>query len=130
MMVDKIQSIGNRLSDDCQEAHRGAFWWDEGRRIAVAFGNDGHATDRRAQFEVEAVRDFLRLGSGRELAFATSSSGYSWALACELSANLNLLHVEALLWAAWTNSSPQFDDDFACREINTARAVLERNGLA
>jgi hypothetical protein len=74
-----VQKIVDRVRDECFEAHRGAFWWDEGRRIAVAFGNDGHDGDGRARLEVEALRKFLHNLGGQELGFATAGDGYSWA---------------------------------------------------
>ena len=42
-----IQEIVDRTCKLCAAAHRGAFWWKEPDRIAVAYGNHGFATDQR-----------------------------------------------------------------------------------
>jgi hypothetical protein len=154
-----MQKLVNRLGHDCFEAHRGAFWWDEGRRVAVAFGNDGFGgEDGRARFEVESLRELLRREGGKELAFATGDDGYTWALACALPGGLTPDVLEGVLWMAWNLASsgsrpgrpnPErvvLDWD-AVREglrdrkfgsalgaltgyqANAARAFLERNGL-
>jgi hypothetical protein len=147
-----IQKIADRLTEECFEAHRGAFWWDEDERVAIAFGNDGYSTDARSQQEVEAVRDLFDNIGGRELAFATANDGYSWALACELDHHLDVSHLEAVLWLAWKGLSAQraagedpmfdwfeFEDTVQAMlseavevrgiQPNIAGAVLERNGL-
>jgi hypothetical protein len=102
-----IQKIVERLGEEFFEAHRGAFWWEEGRCVAIVFGNDGYATDGRAKLEVEAARRLLGFLDGRELAFATDSVGYSWALACQVGepGAVNLL--QATLWLAWNRLSAQ-----------------------
>jgi hypothetical protein len=130
-----IKKIVDRTGEDCFEAHRGAFWWDEARRVAVAFGNDGYSsTDEWARQEVEALRQLLARGGGKELAFATDEDGYSWALACELPAGLGLDHLKAALWAGWWGQPP--DQKFlgvatlhAHIQAHIAEVVLERNGL-
>jgi hypothetical protein len=154
MLEVNIQAIVERISSDCMEAHRGAFWWDEERRIAVAFGNDGYVQDRRAKFEVEVLRKYLNvLGGGcRELAFAVDEdTGYSWAMACELAPLATPALLEQFLWAGW-NMKPtpdlsqepdwneimaQMEDDacqcepstFELYQSSIAGAVIERNGL-
>jgi hypothetical protein len=150
-----VQRIVDRIGDECFEAHRGAFWWDEARRIAVAFGNDGYAGDgSRARVEVEALRGFVDHYGGRELGFATAGDGYSWALACELPEDGSPDALEVILWAAWLEASSQkaaglkprlnhgaiaarlegMQPAFEAGAVggyhgNVARAVLERNGL-
>src|SRR5262245_9935949 len=97
-----IQKIVDRIGGECFEAHRGAFWWHEDRRIAIAFGNDGYAQDERARLEVRALRELLPGLGGRELAFATESEGgYGWALACEIPEELGPENLEAALWSVW-----------------------------
>jgi hypothetical protein len=121
------------------EAQRGAFWWDEDKRIAVVFGNDDYATDRRAKAEVEAVRRMIR-GDGKELAFATSGSdGFSWALACEVPARLDLGNLTYIIWSTWLwldagKHSPEWESlpeqqESINAQIHIAEMVLERNGL-
>jgi hypothetical protein len=103
-MTKKIdmQKLVDRLGDDCFEAHRGGFWWDEKNRLAVVFGNDGYQNDERARGEVEAIRRLLAEFGGKEVGFATESEeGYSWALACELSDDLTPDVLEGIAWAAW-----------------------------
>jgi hypothetical protein len=133
-----IQGIVNRLSTECSEAHRGAFWWDEARRVAVAFGNDGYnGEDGRARREVEAVRQLLAESGGRELGFATDpEGGYSWALACELPASLSPDVLTQTLWVAWFRASreagsvgAELSEEFWRLQANIAGAILERNGL-
>ena len=48
-----VQKIVDRIGDECFEAHRGAFWWDEDRRIAVVFGNDGYTDSKDARARLE-----------------------------------------------------------------------------
>jgi hypothetical protein len=151
-----VGKIVDRLGDDCFEAHRGAFWWDEASRVAVAFGNDGYAQDVRARSEVAAVRRLLAEDGGEELAFATDEDGYSWALACKLPAGLVPDVLEGILWLVWNELSdrrwgPKGNDcDVALDsidwgdlrevlrtegwsltglQVNIAGMVLERNGL-
>jgi hypothetical protein len=119
-----MQALVDRLASDCFEAHRGSFWWDEKRRIAIAFGNDGYREDRRARLEVEAVRRLLAHWGGKELGFATESEfGYSWALACEVTSKVTPDIVEGVLWRAWDDLSTQKEegkklglDEAACHE--------------
>jgi hypothetical protein len=150
-----VQKIADRIAEECFEAHRGAFWWQEDRRIAVAFGNDGYAGEgSRAQVEVEALRGFLAHYGGREVGFATAADGYSWALACELPEEGVPEAMEAVLWAVWGEASAQrtagqvphlnhgaiaarlegMQAAFMTGAVggyqgNVARATLERNGL-
>src|SRR5262249_41018177 len=94
--------IVSRLGDDCFEAHRGAFWWQEDRHVAIAFGNDGYSGDGRARAEVEALRHLIAEMGGKELGFATDpEDGYSWALAFELKGAGVVDVVEAFRWWAW-----------------------------
>jgi hypothetical protein len=146
-----MQKIAERLYEDCFEAHRGAFWWDERRRIAVAFGNDGWGVDVRAKREVETVRCLLAESGGKELGFATAGEeDYSWALVCELPDDLTPGVLEGVLWYAWSlgdDTGPvvldwsaivasleagrfgSLDAAFAHVQVHVARATLERNGL-
>ena len=111
------EAIVTRLHDDCFEAHRGAFWWDEKRRIAVAFGNDGRGV--RQDFEIAAVRKLLADYGGKELGFARSAeaegfpedTGYSFALMCELPKPLHPGVLDGVLWKAWTTISFHDKDD-------------------
>ncbi len=96
-----VRRIIDRLHDDCFEAHRGAFWLDERRRVAVAFGNDGHNTDARAWFGVAAIRRLLRDEGGEEIGFATAGKGYSWALVCKLPEAVSADNLHSTLWGAW-----------------------------
>lgn len=136
-----IQKLVNRFGDDCFEAHRGAFWWDESKRIAIVFGNDGYK-ERRAKEEVNAIRKLLKSSSGKELAFATTEDEYSWALACELGSSLTPRILSQRLWQAWNFSSdlPDKLDDlkdfpaevgegFVDYQIQITESILERNGL-
>jgi hypothetical protein len=93
-----IQKLVDRLHADCMEAQRGAFWWDKDQRIAVVFGNDDYSKDFRSRAEVDIVRRNLR-GEGMELAFATD--GFTWALACELPARLELRTLTHDIWQQW-----------------------------
>jgi hypothetical protein len=119
-----MQKLVDRLGDDCFEAHRGAFWWEKAKRVAVAFGNDGYRQDGRARLEVEALRRLLVHWGGKELGFATNSEdGYSWALACELTRKLTPHVVEGVLWRVWHDLSSQKEegkklglDEAACHE--------------
>jgi hypothetical protein len=148
-----IQAIAKRLHDDCFEAHRGAFWWDEKHRIAVAFGNDGKGN--RQDFEIAAIRKLLADYGGKELGF-TWHEDYSFVLMCELPRVLNPDVLEGVLWKAWNTISWHKKDDpipvvlnwdaikqgleeghfaslegsFTGIQGNIARATLERNGLA
>jgi hypothetical protein len=150
-----IQKIVDRLSDECFEAHRGAFWWNEEQQIAIAFGNDGYSTDGRAILEVEAVRRLLSAMDGKEIGFATSEEdGHGWALACELENAQGVELLEGMMWEVWGDLSKQqaegkelkldwdaindglesrkfrsADDAASGVQVNIARAVLERNGL-
>jgi hypothetical protein len=127
-----MQALADRLGDDCFEAHRGAFWWDEGSRVAVAFGNDGYATeDNRAALEVAELRDMVAAAGGEEVGFATTADGYTWALACRLPAALTPEALEAAAWAAYGGADADHPAGacFQGWQLNTARAVLERNGL-
>src|SRR5262245_18047004 len=108
MNAKDMQKLVERLSDDCFEAHRGAFWWQEDAGIAVAFGNDGYASDPRAKGEVQAVRRLLDALGGEELAFATDAEdGYSWALACRLDRPGAVEVLEGLLWQVWLDLGTQ-----------------------
>jgi hypothetical protein len=102
---EELQTLVERLSTDCMEAHRGAFWWDERRHIAICFGNDGATAgdmDERAQFGVAVVRKLLAAKGGKELGFATDrESGGDWTLACRLPAGAGPELLEAVLWVAW-----------------------------
>src|SRR6266545_2343618 len=112
-MVKKLdmQKIVDRLSDECQEAHRGAFWFDETRHLVIAFGNDGHTKDERAKQEVAAVRRYLVEVGGKELGFATNSgSGYSWALICEVKNSKAPEILEDIRWATWLRAGEQKQD--------------------
>src|SRR5262245_5021859 len=101
-----VQKILAMTSKECFAAHRGAFWWDEPSRTAVAFGNDGYATDRRSHLEVEALRQFLAHYGGKELGFAKDAKeGYSWALGCELPPDLTPDLLDAALRFAWDRLS-------------------------
>jgi hypothetical protein len=128
-----------------------AFWWDEARHIAIAFGNDGYNVDERARLEVEAVRRLIHELGGKELSFATGDDGYSWALACELATVDGVAFLEGMLWAAWNELSELKGKGLEVKlnldaikkavesrtlprvtggvQVNIARAVLERNGL-
>ncbi len=130
MKID-VQKIVDRLRGECFEVHRGAFWWDEGRRVAVAFGNDGYSTDEKARREVAAVRQLLVEQEGRELGFATDSEdGYCWALACELPADLDPAALESVLWDAWLSQCEAPEKGlFRSYQSQVAGAVLERHGL-
>lgn len=97
-----IRQIVERLSAECFEAHRGAFWWDEALRIAVVFGNDAFSSDPATEFEVAAVRRVLTDHGGKELVFATNSEdAYTWAIACELPDALAPEVLQDLMWHAW-----------------------------
>jgi hypothetical protein len=107
-----IQKVANRLYEDCHQAHRGAFWWDEGKRVAIAFGNDGYSSDPRSQGEVAALRVLLKEWGGIELGFATEDGegeGYGWALACRCPSWLNPDVLEGTLWFAWNELSEHRD---------------------
>jgi hypothetical protein len=149
----EIHAIAKRVHDDLFEAHRGGFWWDEERRVAIAFGNDGG--DGRQDFEIAAVRRLLAEYGGRELDFARHAD-YSFVLMCELPEPLNPDVLEGVLWKAWNTISWHKKDDpnpvvldwdaikqgleeghfaslegaFTGIQGNIARATLERNGLA
>ena len=75
--------------------------------MAVAFGNDGYATDARSKQEVEAVRRLLEYYGGRELEFATTNDGYSWGLVCELTQDLDPKKLEVVQWIVWDDLSRQ-----------------------
>jgi hypothetical protein len=149
-----LPRLAERLHDDCFEAHRGAFWWDEERRIAVAFGNDG--ADERQNFEIASVRKLLADHGGVELGFARhGDDGYSFALACELPETFGPDVMEGVLWKAWNTISSHKKEDpvpaaldwdaigrmlgeqkrhppesvFAAIQGDIAHVVLERNGL-
>jgi hypothetical protein len=148
-----IQAIARRLHNDCFEAHRGAFWWDEKRRVAVAFGNDGRG--HRQDFEIAAVRKLLADYGGKELGFAWDED-YSFVLMCELPEVLDPDVLEGVLWNAWNIVSWHKKGDptpvvlnwdeirrgleekhfasvegaFTGGQANIAHATLERNGLA
>ena len=154
MNAEIVKKIADRMHDECFEAHRGAFWWDENRRLAVAFANDGQGD--RQNFEIAAVRQLLRDYDGKEVGFATSND-YSFSLVCQLPAALTPDLLESVLWIAWNTISfhrhkgridpVKLDWDAIKRGINSgsfgslegaftgiqadiARATLERNGLA
>jgi hypothetical protein len=119
-----MQKLVDRLASDCFEAHRGVFWWQQKKRVAVVFGNDGYRQDNRSRLEVEALRRLLAHWGGKELGFATDSeTGYSWALACELTGKLTPHVVEGVLWRVWHDLSSQKEegrklglDEAACHE--------------
>ena len=80
--------------------HRGI--WDCGDKIVV-FGNDGYRTDRRAQREVELVRDHLgKLGLPSD-EFATDEDGYSWAFVVPIYHRLpvDIEDLREKLWEMW-----------------------------
>jgi hypothetical protein len=150
-----VQKIVDRISDECFEAHRGAFWWDEGKRVAIAFGNDGFSTDKRSRLEVEAVRRLVKEYGGKEIGFATDSEDvYSWAMAVTIPDLRGVDLIEGALWATWLDlggkkgrhramvlnwpsirsqlergSFASVKDTFIGVQANIARAVLERAGL-
>jgi hypothetical protein len=127
-----VQSIVDRIYNDCHEAHRGAFWWDRPRRIAVAFGNDGYATDARSQREVAELRKMLAGGRSREIGFATAAEGYSWALACDLAdSGLRPSTLDLCLWMSWYDDDPLAPEHAAFTKLqkHIAEMALERNGL-
>jgi hypothetical protein len=123
-----------RLYDRCFEAHRGAFWLDKRRRIAVAFGNDGYDEDIRAQSEVDAVRCLLADQGGEEIGFATAGEGYTWALVCKLPAGVSPDTLEGVLWETWINAIDLQDptdetDFFQSLQTTIAREAIARLGL-
>jgi hypothetical protein len=149
MNKELLQKLVTRLRTDCYEAHRGAFCWDEGRGVAVAFGNDGTPPDEPVDFEIAAIRGLLRRYGGKELAFAVEPEGGTWAMACDLSgSSLNEDVLEAVLWEAWNAkaegndfepesvtmdegrlTSGTFKDNYTGWQVKIARSILERNGL-
>ncbi len=130
-MSVNVQKIANWLCEDCCEAHRGAFWWDEDGRVAVAFGNDGYDRDPRAKREVQAVRAQLASAGGEELGFGTAGDGYSWAIACRLPESLEPDDIEQSLWSAWLGDNPTSDARITqIVQRNIAGAVLDRAGVA
>jgi hypothetical protein len=115
MNKEQLQELVTRLRTKCRKAWRGAFWWDEERRVAVVFGNDGlpsafHSDptsdpDERVDFEIAAVRELLRRYGGKELAFAVKSIS-SWAMACDLSgSSLQPDVLEKKMWTTWNNNT-------------------------
>jgi hypothetical protein len=117
MDATTVQKIVDRVSVECFEAHRGAFWWDEDERIGVVFGNDGYSSDERSQGEVDAIRWVLETIDGigledndrehRELACATGNDGYSWVLICRLGHKLDISHLKLIIWTVWGVMSKQ-----------------------
>jgi hypothetical protein len=122
MTPEILQALAQRLFDDCFEAHRGAFWWNEDQRLAVVFGNDSvpaalltadqicasrelnpRATTEpgeRSTFEVAAIRRLLADHGGTEVGFATAE-GATWVLGCLLPASLSPDVLEGTAWLAW-----------------------------
>jgi hypothetical protein len=134
MKVD-VQAIANRLHAECFEAHRGAFWWDEQSRCAIAFGNDGYSQDERSQREVALLREVYTAAGGQELGFATAGEGYTWAAAWLLPPEPKPLpitpgNLESTLWTGWLGH--RFTGE-ATASMNVqqhiAGMVLERCGL-
>jgi hypothetical protein len=113
---------------DCVEARRGAFWWDEEQRVAIAFGNDGYSENEVAQEVVVGVCSLLFDVGGRVLAFRTSDDGYCWALACQLKPPVGPDHLDIVVWLAaedllrlkWRGRPVEFDG----AEVRKAAGIL------
>jgi hypothetical protein len=138
-MALDIHKLVDRLHADCREAHRGAFWWDEDKGIAVVFGNDGSPDEDPVKEEVAAVRTYLKAMAGTELAFAVKND-ITWALACHLPDHLEPLELAHCIWAIWKfrrmhpdqplpEPMPQGFLPDVLHHINWVDCILERNGL-
>jgi hypothetical protein len=65
---------------EMHNCHRGAFSIDG---TTVVFGNDGYGTDERSRLVLDLLRQDLDDLQLRELGFAASADGYTWAVLVE-----------------------------------------------
>jgi hypothetical protein len=120
-------NMANYVDQNMFEAHRGAMRWKQ-TGVTVIFGNDGFALppksckDRRTEYEVSAVREYLSVEGVPILGFGVSDGNASWAMLVKTD---DVDTMNRLVWACWMPDRPVREIMADNKSENPLTAALE-----